>query len=123
MSAELRTKVKNNFEKDFFKLMSNSVFGKTMENVREHKNIKLVANSKNKSCLVSEPSYHTAKWFLKKLVAIEMNKTKMQMNKSVYFALLILDISKIAMYEYLSNGMTKMKPKCGDKGIWIRAAS
>ena len=117
MSAELRTKVKNNFEKDFFKLMSNSVFGKTMENVREHKNIKLVANSKNKSCLVSEPSYHTAKWFLKKLVAIEMNKTKMQMNKSVYFALLILDISKIAMYEYLSNGMTKMKPKCGDKGI------
>ena len=59
MNIELRKAAKNDFEKDLFKLMNNSVFGKTMENIRNHRNIKLVTNDKKRSKLVSEPNYHT----------------------------------------------------------------
>ena len=65
MNAELRKKAKNDFEKDFFKLMNNSVFGKTMENIRKHKDIKLITTNKRRYKLVSEPNYHTKKWFSK----------------------------------------------------------
>ena len=63
MNAKLRTEAKNDFEKDFFKLMNNSVFGKTMENVRNHRDIKLVTTNERRKKLVSEPNYHTTKWF------------------------------------------------------------
>ena len=75
MNTELRKQAKNDFEKDLFKLMNNSVFGKTMENVRKHRDIKLVTKEKRRDQLVSEPNYHT-KWFLKNLLAIEMKKIK-----------------------------------------------
>ena len=70
MNTELRKKVKNDFEKDFFKLMNNSVCVITMENVRKHRDIKLVTKNKIKNQLVSEPNYHTTKWFSGNLLAI-----------------------------------------------------
>ena len=88
------------FEKDFFKLMNNSVFGKTMENVRKHRDIKLVTTEKRRIKLVSEPNYDTTKQFSEKLLAIEMKKAKVKMNKPVYLGMSILDISKTLMYEF-----------------------
>ena len=76
MNTELRKQVKNGFEEDFFKLINNSDFGKTMENVRKHRDIKLVTADKKRNQLVSEPNYHTKKWFSENLLAIEMKKTK-----------------------------------------------
>ena len=68
-------KGKNNFEKDFFKLMNNAVFGETMENLRKHRNIKLVTTERRRKYLVSEPNYHTTKLFTERLLAVEMRKT------------------------------------------------
>ena len=67
MNTELRKQAKNDFEKDFFKLMNNSVFKKTMENVRKHRDIKLVTTDKRRNQLVPEPNYHTTKWFSENL--------------------------------------------------------
>ena len=67
MNTKLRTEAKNEFEKDFFKLMNNSVFGKTMENVRKHRDIKLVTTNEKRNKLVSEPKYHTTKYFSENL--------------------------------------------------------
>ena len=111
MNTELRKQAKNDFEKDFFKLMNNSVFGKTMENVRKHRDIKLVTTYKRRNQLMSEPNYHTAKWFSENLLAIEMKKIKMKTNKSVYLGLAILEISKTLMYEFWYH---YMKPKYVD---------
>ena len=69
MNTKLRQKAKNNFEKDFFKLMNNAVFGKTMENVRKHRNIKLVTTKRRRNYLVSEPNFHTIKLFTANLLA------------------------------------------------------
>ena len=97
MNAKLGKQAKNDFEKDFFKLMNNSVFGKTMENVRKHRDIKLVTTDKRRNQLVSEPNYHTTKRFSENLLAIEMKKTRVKMNKPVYLGLSILEISKTLM--------------------------
>ena len=80
MNTKLRIEAKNKFEKDFFKLMNNSVFGKTMEN-KKHRDIKLVTTNKRRNKLVSEPNYHTTKYFSGNLLAIEIRKTKIIMNK------------------------------------------
>ena len=92
--------------------MNNSVFGKTMENVRKHRDIKLVTTEEKRIKLVSEPNYHTAKHFSKNLLAIEMKKTKVKMNKLVYLGMSILDISKTLMYEFWYD---YVKPQCNDK--------
>ena len=92
MNTELRKQVKNDFVKDFYKLMNNSVFGKTMENVRKHRNIKLVTTDKRRNQLVSGPNYHTTKWFSENLLAIEMKKTKVKTNNPIYLGLSILEI-------------------------------
>ena len=97
LKTELRKQANNDFEKDFHKLMNNAVFGKIMENVRKHRDIKLVTTDKRRNQLVSEPNYHTTKWFSEKLSAIEMKKTKVKMNKPVYLGLSILEISKTLM--------------------------
>ena len=111
MNTELKKQAKNDFEKDFYKSMNNAVFGKTMENVRKHRDIKLVTRDKRRNQLVSEPNYHTTKWFLKKLLAIEMKKAKAKMNKPIYLGLSILEISKTLMYQIWYD---YMKPKYGD---------
>ena len=80
MNTNLRKEAKNEFKKDFFKLMNDSVFGKTMENVRTHRNIRLVTAEEKRIKIVSEPNYHTTKYFSKNLLAIEMKKAKVRMN-------------------------------------------
>ena len=84
MNTKLRKEAKSEFEKDFFKLMNNSVFRKTMENVRKHRDIKLVTTEEKRIKLVSEPNYHTTKYFSDNVIATEMKKTKLKMNNSVY---------------------------------------
>ena len=92
--------------------MVNSVFGKTMENVRKHRDIKLVTTEEQRSKLVSEPNYHTKKHFTENLLGIEMKKTKVKMNKPLYLGITILDISKIFMYKFWYD---YIKPKYGDR--------
>ena len=111
MNTELRKLTKNDFEKDFFKLMNNAVFGKTMENIRKHRDIKLVTTDKRRNKLVSEPNYHTMNYILEDLSIIEMNKTKVKMNKPIYLGLSILEISKLLIYEFWYD---YMKPKYGN---------
>ena len=76
MNIELRKKAKNDFEKDFFELMNNAEFGKTMANVRKQRDIKLVTTDRKRNQLVSEPNYHAIKCFSKNLLAIETKKQK-----------------------------------------------
>ena len=111
MNTELRKLAKNDFEKGLFKLMNNSVFGKTMENIRKHRDIKLVTTDRKRSKLVSEPNYHTINLISEDLSIIEMKKTKVKMNKPIYLGLSILEISKILMYEFWYD---YMKPKYND---------
>ena len=112
MNTELRKIANNYFKKDFFKLMNNAVFGKTMENVRKHRDIKLVTTDKKRSKLVSEPTYHTMNLISENLSVIEMKRTKVKMNKLIYLGLSILEISKLLMHEFWYN---YMKQKYGDK--------
>ena len=111
MNTELRKKAKNSFEKYFFKLMNNAVFVKPMENVRKHRDIKLVTTDKRRNNLVSEPNYHAIKCFSENLAAIEMKNTKIKLNKPIYVGMAILDISKTLMHEFWYD---YMKPKYGD---------
>ena len=110
-NTELRKAAKNDFEKDLFKLMNNSVFGKTMENIRKHRDIKLVTTDKKRlRKLVSEPNYQTINLISEDLSIIEIKKAKVKMNKPIYLGLSILEISKILMYEFWYD---YMKPKYG----------
>ena len=97
-NTKIRQKANNNFEKDFFKLMNNAVFGKTMENVRKRSSNKLITTERKKNYLVSEPNYHTTKFFTENLLVIEMRKTQILINKPFYLGLSILDPSKAVMY-------------------------
>ena len=108
MNTELRKEAKNDFEKDLFKLMNNSVFAKTMENIRKHSDIKLVKTGKKRCKLVLEPNYHTINLISEDLSIVEMKKTKVKMNKPIYLGLSILEISKTLMYEFWYD---YMKPK------------
>ena len=112
LNTKLRTEAKNEFEKDFFKLMNNSVFGKTMENIRNRVNIKLVNNEKQAEKLSAKPNYKHCNIFSEDLVAIHMKKTKLDFNKPVYLGMCILDLSKTLMYDFHYN---YIKQKYGDK--------
>ena len=100
MNTELGKAASNDYEKNLFKLMNNAVFGKTMENIRKHRDIKVVPANKKRSKLVSEPNYHTINLISEDLSIIEMKKTKVKMNKPIYLGLSILEISKTLMYEF-----------------------
>ena len=76
MNTKLKTEAKNDFEKEFFKQMNNAVFGKTVENVRKHRDLKLVTTDKRRTQLESEPNYHVTKYFSENLLAIELKRNK-----------------------------------------------
>ena len=111
MKSELSKLTKNDFEKDFLKLMINSVFGKTMENSRKHRDIKLVTTDKRRYQFLLEPNYHTTKYFLENLLAIEINKIKVKINRPLYLGLSILEINKTLMHGFLYD---YIKPKHQD---------
>ena len=100
MNSKLIQKAKNNFEKDFFRLMNNAFFEKTIENVRRHANIKLVITERRSDYLVSEPNYHIKKFFTENLLAVEIRKTQISINELVYLSLSIVDLSTTVMYEF-----------------------
>ena len=113
MNTNLRTKAKNNFEKDFFKLMNNSVFGKTMENIRNRVNVQLVNTQERLKKLIAKPNLKSPpKIFSENLVSVHLKKTSLTMNKPVYLGMCILDLSKTIMYDFHYN---YIKPKYGDK--------
>ena len=108
----LRTQAKNNFEKDFYKLMNNSVFGKTMENIRNRVIVKLVNTEEKLRKLVAKPNFKgPPKIFSENLVSVHMKKTSLTMNKPVYLGMCILDLSKIIMFDFHYN---YIKPKYGN---------
>ena len=111
-NTNLRTQAKNNFEKDFFKLMNNSVFGKTMENIRNRVNVKLVNTEERLKKLSAKPNYKSCKIFNENLISVHMKKTSLTMNKPVYLGMCILDLSKTIMYNFHYN---YIKPKYGAK--------
>ena len=111
-NTNLRAKAKNNFEKDFFKLMNNSVFGKTMENIRNRVDVKLVNTKEKLSKLVAKPNFKSRKIFNENLVSVHMKKTSLTMNKPVYLGMCILELSKTIMYDFHYN---YIKSKYGDK--------
>ena len=99
-NTRLRTAAKNDFEKDFYKLMNNSVFGKTMENIRKLRNIKLVNNEEEYLKNVMKPNFKSGTLLRPDLMSCEMRKVKVVMNKPVYLGQAILDLSKTIMYEF-----------------------
>ena len=102
-NTNLRAMAKNNFEKDFFKLMNNSVFGKTMENLRNRVDVRLVNTKEKLRKLVAKPNFKSRKIFNENLVSVHMSKTSLLMNKPIYLGMCILDLSKIIMYDFHYN--------------------
>ena len=107
-NIEERKKADSEFKKDFYKLICNAVFGKSMEQVRNHRDIRLVTTDKKRCQLVSERNYRTTKRFSEDLIAIEMKKTEIKMIRPIYLGLPILDIRKTLMYEFWYD---YLKPK------------
>ena len=107
MNTDLRKKANNYFEKDFFRLMNNPVFGKVVKNVRKHRDNKLVTMERRRIYLVSEPICHTTKFFTENLIAIKMKK-------HVYLGLSMLELSNVLIYEFWYD---YVKPKYGEKAM------
>ena len=112
LNTNLRSNADNEFEKDFFKLMNNSVFGKTMENIRNRVNIQLVNSEAKARKLASKPNYQHCTIFNENLVAVHMKKTRLVFDKPVYLGMCILDLSKTLMYDFHYN---YIKAKYGEK--------
>ena len=102
-NTELRKSAANNFEKDFFKLMNNSVFGKTIENIRKRQNIHLVDDRKKALKLSSRPNFDRCTIFDRNLIAIHVQNTEVYFNKPVYVGQAILDLSKTLMFDFHYN--------------------
>ena len=111
-NTKLRSQAKNEFEKNFFKLMNNSVFGKTIENIRNRVNIKLVNTGEQFKKLAAKPNYESRKILKDNLVSVHMKKTSLTMNKPVYLGMCILDLSKVVMFDFHYK---YIKPKYGNK--------
>ena len=103
LNTNLRTKATNEFEKNLYKLMNNAVFGKTMENVRKHRDLKLATNWEGRcgaQKLIAKPNFKNSIIFNENLVAIELYKTQIVLNKPIAIGMSILDLSKITMYDF-----------------------
>ena len=111
-NTEKRKNAKNDFEKDFFKLMNNSVFGKTMENIRKRVDVRLVTDEKKLLKLTSKPTYVSSKIFNENLVAVHKIKETLTLNRPAYVGMCILDLSKTLMYDFHYN---YIKHKYGEK--------
>ncbi len=112
LNTDMRTKGTTDFEKDFYKLMNNSVFGKTMENVRNRVNVKLVTNEKALGKLAKKANFKSANIFNENLIAVHMEKTTVKLDKPIQVGMSILDLSKTLMYRFHYD---YVKPKWGDK--------
>ena len=112
MNTELRKNAKNEFEKDFYKLKINSIYGKTVQNDRKHRDIRLVTIEAKRNKFASEPNYHFTKCISKNLLVMKMKKTEVKMNKPIYLGQAVLDISKKLMFEFWYD---YLKPMYGDK--------
>ena len=112
LNTKLRTAAANELEKDFFKLMNNSVFGKTMENIRNKVDIKLENDEKQAEKLSTKPNFDHCNIFSENLVAIHMKKTRLVFDKPVYLGMCILDLSKTSVYGFHYN---YIRQKYGDK--------
>jgi hypothetical protein len=112
LNTSLRTAATNDFEKDFFKLMNNFVFGKTMEDVEQHIDVKLVTDSAILNRLVAKPNFDRNVIFSENLVATHMKRTRVLYNKPIYLGMSILELSKTLMYKF---NYDYIKPKYGDK--------
>ena len=110
LNTRLRKESNNEFEKDFFKLINNSVFGKTMKNIRNHNDMKLVTSDKKYLKYVVKPNFKDGFPCSNYLFAVEMGKTEIMMNKPVYLGQVILDLSKTLIYEFHYD---YMRPKYG----------
>ena len=111
-NTELRAKAKNEFEKKFFKLMNNSVSGKMIENVRKHRDIKLIVTEERRKKLTSEPNYMSCTTFSNELMTIEMRRTRVKMDKPIIVGQAILDKNKELMYKFYYD---YLKPMYNDK--------
>ena len=105
-------KANNDFEKDYFKLLNNSFYGQTMENVRKHGDIRLVNNENRRSKIASKPDYKGTTYISEDFLKMELKKRDVYMNKPLYLGQAILDQSKILMYEFWYD---YLQPKCNDK--------
>ena len=115
-NTKLRTAAASDFEKDFYKLMNNAVFSKTMENIRKHRNIKLITSREAYLKAVMKPNFKSGTLFGASLMGCEMGKLKVVMNKPVYLGQAILDLSKIVMYKFHYD---YMKRKYKDKNLTL----
>ena len=106
-NTEKRKHAKNTFQKDFFKLMNNSVFGKTMENLRKRVDVRLVTNEKKLDKLTSKPTFVSSKIFNKNLMAVHKIKETLNLNRPAYVGMCILDLSKTLMYDFHHNYIKK----------------
>ena len=111
-NTRMRKQATSDFEKDFFKLMVNSVFGKTMENLRNRMNVELVNTPERIKKLCAKPAFKTFKIFNENLTAVHMAKTKLILNRPSYVGFVVLDVSKLLMYDFHYN---YIKKKYGDK--------
>ena len=111
-NTQKRTQAKNTFEKDFFKLMNNSVFGKTMENIRKRVDVRLITDKKKLLKMASKPTYVGSKIFNENLVAVHKIKETLTLNRPAYVGMCILDLSKTLMYDFHYN---YIKEKYGNK--------
>ena len=112
LNTELRKNAKNEFEKDFYKLKINSIYGKTVQNDRNHRDIRLVITEAKRNKFASEPNYQSTNCISKHLLVLEMKKTEVKLNKPIYLGQAVLDISKTLMFELWYD---YLKPLYGDK--------